>query len=1187
MNGVLAEAVQPPYEKEAGEMVPPPGSLKSTMEQCNSFTKLGCILAWWLICGDGFTDLEPMTHFFIDDWIFNSVAESRSSPRRAKGMTFPIRAGELEEFIQIFQKLTFAEMLSDKIVESWKTEAWTFSVICSLNKLAGCLARPHFGRWTAAERRAVCSIRESVGRRIHSDKTIAGLSERDWQKDLSSRHVGYNGEEISTCHELTWDQVLPSLPLEEHGGSVDALDWVGPKTKEFLQNPSKLLKDPKEVVLPRMPGRIHMAPEDRNRIAFELVKRNVCSWVPLSKVYRVNGVPVLNGLFGVVKPSTLQDGRPILRLIMNLTGTNATQHSLEGGCRSLPAITTWQSTVIDQGETLTMFQSDMSSAFYLFKIPKIWHGHLAFNILIGPDELGFPGDEPFALCCNVIPMGWLNSVGIMQEISEQLLLQARLNPFSQIVKGKLLPPWLNDVLNLAEKEDRAWWHVYLDNFAAAECTSPNQPALCGELTHAAAEKAWGDAGVISSSKKRVSGEKRITELGAEIDGETGSLGVSTEKLLRLCLGTMYLACQPNLNRKFVQIIAGRWMFVLQFRRPAMSVFNHLWKFVGGSVKVTRQLIRKVRTELVSIVLLAPTLRCNLRARVDHRVTASDASQSGYAVAAAENLTTSGLDFLGASQKLDCSGGTETLPVLLVSLFNGIGGCFRCYDIVGPIPIARIAVECDAGANRITSRRWPDCMIVDDVRKVDKAMIQSWARQFLGIREVHLWAGFPCTDLSSLKWGRQNLQGSASSLFWEVVRILALLREEFEPLITVKHVLENVASMDASAAQEVSSAIGSQPYKLDPVDAVPMRRPRFSWCSETLERCFPDIEVTPNTYWSDVKALAEYPSTDSWLEPGHEWKGEKEGTVFPTCLKCIVRTQPPPRPAGLERCSEEAKRRWAEDQFRYPPYQYDDKFVITSSSTWRLLSVTEKELLMGYGYGHTEVAMPASKIKSGRQKYFDARHSYIGDSFSIYSFVIMAMLLCKNFIPRRPYSHLAHRMGLAPGFAARWRSIIPLTRSLGYGSIPRSLDSQSLAMEFFNRFLLRHTNHTGSDVRVVTGQILNPKTFPRQSVASSWWDWKGQFFGKWAKPAHINVLELSAILKSINHQVRRFQTSDSRIFHLSDSYVCISIVSKGRSSSQQMHGVMKLISATLLAHGLFLVLAHVESTDNPTDEASRL
>ncbi len=77
--------------------------------------------------------------------------------------------------------------------------------------------------------------------------------------------------------------------------------------------------------LPKLPGKIHMRQEDQLKIAQELINRNVCDWVDLDSVYKVNGVPILNGLFGVPKTSQLSDGRPILRFIMNLTGSNATQ----------------------------------------------------------------------------------------------------------------------------------------------------------------------------------------------------------------------------------------------------------------------------------------------------------------------------------------------------------------------------------------------------------------------------------------------------------------------------------------------------------------------------------------------------------------------------------------------------------------------------------------------------------------------------------------------------------------------------------------------------------------------------------------------------------------------------------------------------------------------------------------------
>jgi hypothetical protein len=129
-----------------------------------------------------------------------------------------------------------------------------------------------------------------------------------WQKEMSGRQIGYNGEEISICHKLSWDQVVPALPPEAHGGCISALDWVGPQTQRFLLNPELLLKEHHEVELPRMPGRVHVEEGDKLRIAQELVKRGVCRWIPLESVYCVGTTPVLNGLFGVEKPTKLAVG---------------------------------------------------------------------------------------------------------------------------------------------------------------------------------------------------------------------------------------------------------------------------------------------------------------------------------------------------------------------------------------------------------------------------------------------------------------------------------------------------------------------------------------------------------------------------------------------------------------------------------------------------------------------------------------------------------------------------------------------------------------------------------------------------------------------------------------------------------------------------------------------------------------
>jgi hypothetical protein len=392
-----------------------------------------------------------------------------------------------------------------------------------------------------------------------------------------------------------------------------------------------LIKPEADVELPKMPGKIHIREGDQMRIADELVRRNVCDWIPLKSVFSVRGTKVLNGLFGVAKPTSLQDGRPILRFIMNLTGSNSTHFQLEGGCSTLPSICSWQSIVLDGHERLSLQQSDMCSAFYLFKIPGQWKRHLAFNIISPAERINRETGELFALACAVIPMGWLNSVSIMQEISENLLSRESLPLEHRLARGYTVPPWLNSILDHSRETGKSWWHVYLDDFAGGERVLPSEPATSALLCHQRAEKIWSEAGVVSSAKKRVSGAELITELGAEVGGAQGTLGVSTTKLVSLIQATLWMAAQKYLDRKTVQVIAGRCIFALQFRRPVRTFLQRTWGFISGGVKMGQSVREQIKAEFLSLVFTAPLLHCNLAASVCPQLVSTDASESGGSV----------------------------------------------------------------------------------------------------------------------------------------------------------------------------------------------------------------------------------------------------------------------------------------------------------------------------------------------------------------------------------------------------------------------------------------------------------------------------------------------------------------------------------------------------------------------------
>jgi len=178
----------------------------------------------------------------------------------------------------------------------------------------------------------------------------------------------------------------------------------------------------------------------------------------------------------------------------------------------------------------------------------------------------------------------------------------------------------------------------------------------------------------------------------------------------------------------------------------------------------------------------------------------------------------------------------------------------------------------------------------------------------------------------------------------------------------------------------------------------------------------------------------------------------------------------------------------------------------------------------------------------------------------------------------PYKQLINRMGLAPGFCCPINRLAPLERRLAYGSC-----EQTTSVAMLHSALLRRVNHTGSDVRISSGSIMNPKSYPRQSAAATWWKWNKVFAFKWQQHDH---LETRAIVQAIEWRIRHLREAQVRIFHLTDSYVAMSIISKGRSSARMLKPLLSRLAALLMAFDLYLVISHVESTENPTDHDSR-
>ena len=95
-------------------------------------------------------------------------------------------------------------------------------------------------------------------------------------------------------------------------------------------HPERLVVEDIGQKFPKMRGKVHVKPGELDGIADELVERGICKWIPITEVAKFRGGYVLNGLFGVPKSAMVDDGSPVLRLIMNLVPGNSITKQIRG-----------------------------------------------------------------------------------------------------------------------------------------------------------------------------------------------------------------------------------------------------------------------------------------------------------------------------------------------------------------------------------------------------------------------------------------------------------------------------------------------------------------------------------------------------------------------------------------------------------------------------------------------------------------------------------------------------------------------------------------------------------------------------------------------------------------------------------------------------------------------------------------
>lgn len=121
-----------------------------------------------------------------------------------------------------------------------------------------------------------------------------------------------------------------------------------------------------------------------------------------------------------------------------------------------------------------------------------------------------------------------------------------------------------------------------------------------------------------------------------LDGDEGLLIAQLERTVPLAVLTAQVARLGKVNRKLLEVLAGVWTSVLQFRKRCMCLFEKLFEEIQLYPYEEVFALRAATVdELWSLFFLAPLFCTDLRAKVSNEFSLVDASNEWTAEVSTE------------------------------------------------------------------------------------------------------------------------------------------------------------------------------------------------------------------------------------------------------------------------------------------------------------------------------------------------------------------------------------------------------------------------------------------------------------------------------------------------------------------------------------------------------------------------
>ncbi|CAK0851911.1 unnamed protein product [Prorocentrum cordatum] len=663
----------------------------------------------------------------------------------------PLPFPPLEEVARWAQAVKGSRRRLAPVARAVASEAWAYMSVLGLNRMRCGVARESLrlgATLTLAQETATRRIRSRTAEFVQQPfETVAVASLGD---TVATSSVDYIGGPTMRALPRALAELAPGPPKRGPAATLGAIGFVDDEVARWLADPALALKAEANFPDPLPKGRVNVGSQfEREAPAMHLVDFVIFTVLPAEELVRVLGEPLLNGLFAAEK----KDGGPL---------------------RVARAPCMHRYTAVGRPVAGSLF------------------GRL----------------EPEGCRASAaIGMGWSLAAPVHRRIHGRL---RRLSP----PLGAGLPPQAErrkdaprPVAAAAEEGDPARWQVYIDDFDAPEIVEEVRARASSDR-----------AGVAYSAEKAHCRQLRVERMGADAGGESGCLAAPLAKSLEaiaLCLASFRLEAVPW---RLAMAILGRYARLSEFRGPLFSVLNEVWRLSSqrGSARFSAAMVE----ELLAAMLVMPMAATSLRAKIEGMAAVSDAPEFGGGARASVGPRAEAEASLGGAPTLDeqmhLGARLLQLPaepfepwavanpltpraavlrapkVLLVGLFDGIGGLAMAFSRLPVRAMGFVAAETGAKARRAARLRWPGAIDWGDAARVTAAVVNELRGAYCD--EVDLCAaaaGSPCQDLARLSAPGAGLRGAKSGFFYEVPRLLELLKAALGHKL--KWFVENVAS----------------------------------------------------------------------------------------------------------------------------------------------------------------------------------------------------------------------------------------------------------------------------------------------------------------------------------------------------------------------------------------------------------